>query len=226
MQGNDKVIDHLNQILYNELRAINQYFLHSRMLADWGLNKFAEYEYGESMDEMKHADQLIQRILFLEGLPNLQNLGHLYIAENPIEILDNDLKLEHEAIPDLKKAIFEMLRVTKKGGYVIFDIQNIQNHEINEIYKKHIYENSNFFGKFYKTCKNFIKLILRKGITEWDFAIYEVPSDPLSIINELRLKKIDDFQTLVPVTKDNITTLIEIQSDFDMYPRIIFLVKI
>ncbi len=128
--------------------------------------------------------------------------------------------------PDLKKAIFEMLRVTKKGGYVIFDIQNIQNHEINEIYKKHIYENSNFFGKFYKTCKNFIKLILRKGITEWDFAIYEVPSDPLSIINELRLKKIDDFQTLVPVTKDNITTLIEIQSDFDMYPRIIFLVKI
>ena len=105
MQGNDKVIDHLNQILYNELRAINQYFLHSRMLADWGLNKFAEYEYGESMDEMKHADQLIQRILFLEGLPNLQNLGNLYIAENPIEILDNDLKLEHEAIPDLKKAI-------------------------------------------------------------------------------------------------------------------------
>ena len=105
MQGNDKVIQHLNKILYNELRAINQYFLHSRMLSDWGFNKFAEYEYGESMDEMKHADQLIQRILFLEGLPNLQNLGNLYIAENPIEILDNDLKLEHEAIPDLKKAI-------------------------------------------------------------------------------------------------------------------------
>ena len=105
MQGNDKVIEHLNKILSNELRAINQYFLHSRMLSDWGLDKFAQYEYGESMDEMKHADQLIQRILFLEGLPNLQNLGNLYIAENPIEILDNDLKLEHEAIPDLKKAI-------------------------------------------------------------------------------------------------------------------------
>ena len=105
MQGNDKVIEQLNKILSNELRAINQYFLHSRMLSDWGLDKFAQYEYTESMDEMKHADQLIQRILFLEGLPNLQNLGNLYIAENPIEILDNDLKLEHEAIPDLKKAI-------------------------------------------------------------------------------------------------------------------------
>ena len=105
MQGNDKVIAHLNQILYNELRAINQYFLHSRMLSDWGLDKFAEYEYSESMDEMQHADKLIQRILFLEGLPNLQDLGVLYIAEEPIEVLSNDLKLEHEAIPDLKEAI-------------------------------------------------------------------------------------------------------------------------
>ena len=92
MQGNDKVIQHLNKILYNELRAINQYFLHSRMLSDWGFNKFAEYE-------------LIQRILFLEGLPNLQDLGALYIAEDPIEVLNNDLKLENEAIPDLKEAI-------------------------------------------------------------------------------------------------------------------------
>ena len=105
MQGNDKVIEHLNKILYNELRAINQYFLHSRMLSDWGLEKFAEYEYSESMDEMKHADKLIQRILFLEGLPNLQDLGALYIAEDPIEVLNNDLKLENEAIPDLKEAI-------------------------------------------------------------------------------------------------------------------------
>ena len=105
MQGNDKVIAHLNKILYNELRAINQYFLHSRMLSDWGLDKFAEYEYSESMDEMQHADKLIQRILFLEGLPNLQDLGVLYIAEEPIEVLSNDLKLEHEAIPDLKEAI-------------------------------------------------------------------------------------------------------------------------
>ena len=105
MQGNDKVIAHLNKILYNELRAINQYFLHSRMLSDWGLDKFAEYEYSESMDEMQHADKLIQRILFLEGLPNLQDLGALYIAEEPVEVLSNDLKLEHEAIPDLKEAI-------------------------------------------------------------------------------------------------------------------------
>ena len=105
MQGNDKVIEHLNKILYNELRAINQYFLHSRMLSDWGLEKFAEYEYSESMDEMKHADKLIQRILFLEGLPNLQDLGQIYIAEEPIEVLNNDLKLENEAIPDLRDAI-------------------------------------------------------------------------------------------------------------------------
>ena len=105
MQGNDKVIAHLNKILYNELRAINQYFLHSRMLSDWGLDKFAEYEYSESMDEMQHADKLIQRILFLEGLPNLQDLGVLYIAEEPVEVLSDDLKLEHEAIPDLKEAI-------------------------------------------------------------------------------------------------------------------------
>ena len=105
MKGDPKVIEYLNKALGNELVAINQYFLHSRMYEDWGLLKLAEKEYEESIDEMKHADQLIQRILFLEGLPNLQNLGNLYIAENPIEILDNDLKLEHEAIPDLKKAI-------------------------------------------------------------------------------------------------------------------------
>ena len=80
MQGNDKVIEQLNKILSNELRAINQYFLHSRMLSDWGLDKFAQYEYTESMDEMKHADVLIQRILFLEGLPNMQYLGNVYIA--------------------------------------------------------------------------------------------------------------------------------------------------
>ena len=75
------------------------------MLSDWGLDKFAEYEYEESMDEMKHADKLIQRILFLEGLPNLQDLGSIYIAEEPIEVLSNDLKLENEAIPDLRDAI-------------------------------------------------------------------------------------------------------------------------
>lgn len=105
MQGNNKIIEHLNKVLSNELRAIHQYFLHSRMLTDWGLNRFAQEEYEESMDEMRHADKLIQRILFLEGLPNMEYMGGVYIAKNPIEILHMDLKLENEAIPDLKAAI-------------------------------------------------------------------------------------------------------------------------
>tara|TARA_A100001035_G_scaffold214510_1_gene174332 strand:+ start:255 stop:737 length:483 start_codon:yes stop_codon:yes gene_type:complete len=105
MEGNNKIIEHLNKVLSNELRAIHQYFLHSRMLTDWGLNRFAQEEYEESMDEMRHADKLIQRILFLEGLPNMEYMGGVYIAENPIEILHMDLKLENEAIPDLKAAI-------------------------------------------------------------------------------------------------------------------------
>ena len=105
MQGNNKIIEHLNKVLSNELRAIHQYFLHSRMLTDWGLNRFAQEEYEESMDEMRHADKWIQRILFLEGLPNMEYMGGVYIAENPIEILHMDLKLENEAIPDLKAAI-------------------------------------------------------------------------------------------------------------------------
>tara|TARA_B100000214_G_scaffold52930_1_gene33578 strand:+ start:516 stop:998 length:483 start_codon:yes stop_codon:yes gene_type:complete len=105
MQGNNKIIEHLNKVLSNELRAIHQYFLHSRMLSDWGLNRFAQEEYEESMDEMRHADKLIQRILFLEGLPNMEYMGGVYIAKNPIEILHMDLKLENEAIPDLKAAI-------------------------------------------------------------------------------------------------------------------------
>ena len=119
MQGNDKVIAHLNKILYNELRAINQYFLHSRMLSDWGLDKFAEYEYSESMDEMQHADKLIQRILFLEGLPNLQDLGALYIAEEPVEVLSNDLKLEHEAILISRKRsnIARALKILSRETY-------------------------------------------------------------------------------------------------------------
>ena len=105
MKGDKKVIAHLNRILKNELTAINQYFLHSRILADWGVSKLAKHEHDESIEEMHHADWLIKRILFLEGLPNLQELDKLQIGESVKEILECDLRLEHKGIPDLRVAI-------------------------------------------------------------------------------------------------------------------------
>jgi bacterioferritin len=105
MKGEVKVIEFLNGVLRNELTAISQYFLHSRMFKDMGLKELADHEFHESVDEMKHADALVERILFLEGLPNLQDIGKLMIGENPKEMLECDLRLEDHAITLLREAV-------------------------------------------------------------------------------------------------------------------------
>ncbi len=130
MKGDAKVIEYLNKALTNELTAINQYFLHARMFKNWGFHKLNEKEYHESIDEMKHADMLIERILFLEGLPNLQNLGKLMIGENPEEMLSCDLKLELEAIPLLKEAIVYSEQVKDFISREIFEkiLENEEEH--------------------------------------------------------------------------------------------------
>jgi bacterioferritin len=120
MKGDPVIIAHLNKVIKNELTAINQYFMHSRLLRHWGLERLGKYEYKESIDEMKHADKLMERVLFLDGLPNLQDLGKLMIGEDVKEVLECDLALEMKAHPDLKAAIADCERLGDYGSRELF----------------------------------------------------------------------------------------------------------
>ena len=134
MKGDEKVIEFLNVALKNELTAINQYWLHYRMLDDWGMKRLAAFEREESIDEMKHADQLAERILFLDGLPNFQLLGRLRIGENVQEVLESDLALEHEAIPLLRDAIEHCEKVRDYISRDLFaSILESEEHHVDEL---------------------------------------------------------------------------------------------
>jgi len=130
MKGDAQVIEYLNKALLNELTAVNQYWLHYRMLDNWGIKKLAEFERHESIDEMKHADMLAERILFLEGLPNFQAIGRLHIGEGVEEILKADLALENEAIPLLRDAIAHCETVRDYISREIFEkiLENEEEH--------------------------------------------------------------------------------------------------
>ena len=137
MQGDAGVIQRLNKVLYNELTAINQYFLHARMLKNWGIQRLAKAEYEESIDEMKHADKLADRILFLGGLPNFQLLGRLRVGETVEEILKADLAIEEEAIPLLRDAIAHSESVRDYVSRDLFsDILESEEHHVDELEKQ------------------------------------------------------------------------------------------
>lgn len=128
MKGDAKVIEFLNEALKNELTAVNQYWLHYRMLANWGVARLADFERHESIDEMKHADRLADRILFLDGLPNFQLLGRLKVGETVEEILTADLALENEAIPLLRDAIAHCEQVSDFASRELF-VEILRNEE-------------------------------------------------------------------------------------------------
>ena len=137
MKGHPEVISHLNKALYNELTAINQYFLHARMYKNWGYKQLADHEYEESIDEMKHADQLADRILFLGGLPNFQMLGRLRVGETVEEVLKADLAIEEEAIPLLRDAIAHSESVRDYVSRDLFsDILESEEHHVDELEKQ------------------------------------------------------------------------------------------